>query len=1535
VTAFVAGYLAEEQVVGPFNSNITEDFELDVDAAACVAPGYSLSYLYYENFQASNGGYTLSGAAPAPWQWGQPTVWPGGCAEGTNCWGTNLTGNYNHNANETLTSPLIDLSSVTPGTTLFARWYQANHIEHHQWDKAFAEVSIDGGAWQVMWQNPPSPTVIEGWRELTYDISAAAGTDAQFRWRFTSDSSVNFPGWYIDRVAIADDAGCAPAAGGLVVGNVYDDNTGSPLTGAQVANELGTVATAMATADPAVDDAFYTIFAPAGSVTLTATHTSQYSPAVANLSVANGTTQLYNFDLAAGWLVADPDEIEVTVELGSSGSTMLDLDNLGDAAVNWEISEKDEGFMPFATEQILVVRLDTTNANAMQAALDSLGYTYLGVTDTVFRTIPVSELLEYEAVFYAGAAPVDSLPFLVAYLDAGGSLLIADNDLGFFRGTTVFYQQYLQATYNADDGGNLITGEDFMAGLDLDITADPWPDDFIVGAEGVRIFKYATSNFAAGSAIERMDYRAVYLSFDVQHVAGTANRDEMISRILGFLVAGDVAWLTVTPITGTLPALGTQVVTLDFDASIAEVPEPGVYSALLRVANDTPYGRLEIPVTMNVTASPTLGLLEGVVQSQGYCDTNPFPAAGAEIVITSGANSWTRTADENGYYYIYLDESYSPVTVTANAPDHISGTATGVVLVGQQATEQDFNLRWLQPCLSTAPDSFDVELGASMTATQTLTIANAGGGVLNWAIHEANTPDTAAPEALPPSSFGRFDAAAASTAVDLVSLLGTPLPAGLSPVALPASIVDCAAEPGIIIQDDGTIENGYSGNPAAGITEVRFVDRFTPSNYPASFRAVCVAFLSLGPTSLNFDIVVYAADGPGGAPGTLLGSQAATAVTPVISPPIPPGYQPTWNSYDISAMGLQITAGSVYIGVRYTPLSPSNVFIAADESAGNPVGFAGGYWWNNSANAWVTIQSAFASYRALMVRPVEALTGCYSPSDLPWVSVSPTNGATEADSSSEVVLTFDSTGLMSGQTYSGLLCLASNDPTTPLVEIPVSLTVETSEDDGRIEGMVQSLGYCDTNPVPAVGAEVVITSGANSWTVYTDANGEYGLWLDAAHSPVDISVTAPDHTSGAALGVVIVAQQLTTVNFDLRLLEPCVSVEPAEFDVELGLGGTATYPLHIFNNGALATTFELRELPVVGYALFADLIQDGSFEAGTPNPFWDEFSTNFGTPLCDAASCGTGGGTAGPNTGAWWAWFGGSAAFEEGYVEQDVTIPVGTAELSFYFWIGTTGGPATDYFAVEMDGNEIFRVGADEQPSYSAYTLVALDISDYADGGVHTLTFYGRTGGTTTTNFNLDDVVLESTAGSLDVLWLSTDPITGTVAADSITTADVIFDTTVLTQTGVYNAFLRVLTDDPMSPAIDIPITLTVTDPEPAITLSVTVSLDDECGTADTLSVAPGSVVYYCYTVTNIGNIMLPNHTITDSVHGPMTSFVYDLMPGMSESVIISKTITADAVSTVQWMAEHPGMAMSAMAEDTVTVTVTMRYLYLPIIMKP
>jgi hypothetical protein len=83
-------------------------------------------------------------------------------------------------------------------------------------------------------------------------------------------------------------------------------------------------------------------------------------------------------------------------------------------------------------------------------------------------------------------------------------------------------------------------------------------------------------------------------------------------------------------------------------------------------------------------------------------------------------------------------------------------------------------------------------------------------------------------------------------------------------------------------------------------------------------------------------------------------------------------------------------------------------------------------------------------------------------------------------------------------------------------------------------------------------------------------------------------------------------------------------------------------------------------------------LPEGGFEGGTPNPAWAEAPTNFGTPLCDAAGCGTGGGTAGPRSGSCWAWCGGyDGSTESGSVQQSIVIPTGTTGLAFHSRLGS------------------------------------------------------------------------------------------------------------------------------------------------------------------------------------------------------------------------------------------------------------------------
>jgi subtilisin family serine protease len=65
---------------------------------------------------------------------------------------------------------------------------------------------------------------------------------------------------------------------------------------------------------------------------------------------------------------------------------------------------------------------------------------------------------------------------------------------------------------------------------------------------------------------------------------------------------------------------------------------------------------------------------------------------------------------------------------------------------------------------------------------------------------------------------------------------------------------------------------------------------------------------------------------------------------------------------------------------------------------------------------------------------------CAVAGDIPWADVSPTSGSTPSGSSSEVTVTFDATGLAE-DVYEGLLCVSSNDATTPMTIVPLTLTV--------------------------------------------------------------------------------------------------------------------------------------------------------------------------------------------------------------------------------------------------------------------------------------------------------------------------------------------------------------------------------------------------------------------------------------------------------------------------------------------------------------
>ncbi|MEJ2085580.1 MAG: hypothetical protein P8Y44_07860 [Acidobacteriota bacterium] len=155
------------------------------------------------------------------------------------------------------------------------------------------------------------------------------------------------------------------------------------------------------------------------------------------------------------------------------------------------------------------------------------------------------------------------------------------------------------------------------------------------------------------------------------------------------------------------------------------------------------------------------------------------------------------------------------------------------------------------------------------------------------------------------------------------------------------------------------------------------------------------------------------------------------------------------------------------------------------------------------------------------------------------------------------------------------------------------------------------------------------------------------------------------------------------------------------------------------------------------------IVADGGFELGTPNPFWFEASTNFGTPLCTLDACGDGLGT-GPFEGTWWAWFGGINIPETGSVAQAIQgLANDVCELSVMLEIPVSSGNGVDFLAVEIGGVEVFRA-LESTTGYETYAPVVIDVSDQIDGMSQALEIYGTiTGSPDNTNFFVDNVSID------------------------------------------------------------------------------------------------------------------------------------------------------------------------------------------------
>ena len=191
------------------------------DLIVCAGPPRTpVETVFEADFESGDDGFTHSGVADE-WELGTPTPGSGNgvaplstCAQGTQCWKTDLDGAYEPGSSQDLLSPPISLAGRTG--TITASWDMWYSLEQPTFDHMSVTVEEDGVpttvrplfTWLDATMNAqvgePEINIAEaaGWGRHHADISDFAGKTIRLRFHLDSDAGANLAGMAIDDVRV-------------------------------------------------------------------------------------------------------------------------------------------------------------------------------------------------------------------------------------------------------------------------------------------------------------------------------------------------------------------------------------------------------------------------------------------------------------------------------------------------------------------------------------------------------------------------------------------------------------------------------------------------------------------------------------------------------------------------------------------------------------------------------------------------------------------------------------------------------------------------------------------------------------------------------------------------------------------------------------------------------------------------------------------------------------------------------------------------------------------------------------------------------------------------------------------------------------------------------------------------------------------------------------------------------------------------------------------------------------------------------------
>jgi PKD repeat protein len=463
-------------------------------------------------------------------------------------------------------------------------------------------------------------------------------------------------------------------------------------------------------------------------------------------------------------------------------------------------------------------------------------------------------------------------------------------------------------------------------------------------------------------------------------------------------------------------------------------------------------------------------------------------------------------------------------------------------------------------------------------------------------------------------------------------------------------------------------------------------------------------------------------------------------------------------------------------------------------------------------------------------QPQASIPPCGGPGGIPWLSENPTSGTVPPGGCQDVTVTFDSSGLTPGA-YTGTLRIDSNDTQTPVVNVPVELTVAGPPTNADFTW--EPTPVLLNTPVTFHGTADALVPVDYTWD-FGDNN--YGSGQDPSHTYTTYGDFTVVMTATACGGSDVVTHTVTVL--------PCWSVVEEHFEGAFPPAGWS-----VINNGGNCVWQRndqwspARPNYAGGQGTCADADSDRCGSGTTMN-------TELRTMVLDLTGLTTATlqyvasfnylGSTGEfaNTdistdgGATWTtllhWVEDHSAYGPGeQVVLDLTPYAGQNNVMIRFHYNA---PGWDWWW-EVDQVKVFGCYAPGAvPDIEVTPLSLTQVLHPNETAEQSLTI---------ANQNLGQLQWSADVGcGVPVGWLSMGPLSGTVPAYSSVETTVGFDSTGL-DVGFYTADICIHSNDPDEPQVVIPVTLEVTG-TPDIVVQPTSLFAEQCPdsvTTQTLSI--------------------------------------------------------------------------------------------------